>query len=146
MTVLDHVQTRIFPSVKRKVTQKTPLSILDATVARFSATGAVWMFDELPEAVSEAVFLETLQSSFIETLNAFPQWAGQLQWAETRLGGGHTERFNRPILVWGAEEDPGVEWNTVKLPLRIDATVPGPPERASGAGVWIATDFPQVRI
>lgn len=145
MSTTDHFQTRVFPSAKPEQPQKTPLSILDATVGRFAPSSAIWLFEELPEGIAESLFLDTLQSAFVEALGAFPQWAGQLKWAEARPGGKHTERFNRPELVWGTAEDPGVEWNTVKHPLlRMDAVVPGPAERASGTGVWMATDFPQV--
>ncbi|KAK7755426.1 hypothetical protein SLS62_002653 [Diatrype stigma] len=143
MSTSNHVQTRVFPPTKPEQPQKTPLSILDATVARFAPSSAIWLFEELPNAVSETEFLETLKSSFVEVLGEFPQWTGQLKWVEARLGGKHTERFNRPEIVWGTAEDPGAEWNTVNHPLlRIDAVVPGPTAWTSGTGVWMATDFP----
>lgn len=39
-------RSRLFPS-SQPASTRTPLSILDATVARFSSTSAVWIYDTL---------------------------------------------------------------------------------------------------
>ena len=134
---------RLFPTSKPKVPQRTPLSILDATVARFTPTGAVWVFDELPRDVTESAFLQTLEKSFIEALNEFPQWAGQLRWAEIRPGGDHTARFGRPLIEWGSDADTGVEWGVVRHPFRLEDIVPAASKRSAGPGVWRSDEFPQ---
>ncbi|OBT63034.1 hypothetical protein VE03_08144 [Pseudogymnoascus sp. 23342-1-I1] len=128
---------RLFPLRRLTAPVSTPLSILDATVARFSPTGAVWLF--CGPNPSHAI----LQSSFIATLNDFPQWAGQLQWSAARDGGHHTERFGRPMVVHGCESDPGVEWVVSKSERTVDSIVPSTLERVAGNATWIATDFPQ---
>jgi hypothetical protein len=125
----------------------TSLSILDATVARFTPTGAIWIFDQ-PADVGQTILLEHLQSSFAETLSRFPHWAGQLQWASFNPKGNHTERFNRPLVVYGTTDDPGVEWRVVKHHLRADEIIPTAEERASStagsqAGAWLGDDFNQ---
>ncbi|KFY21903.1 hypothetical protein V493_07020 [Pseudogymnoascus sp. VKM F-4281 (FW-2241)] len=128
---------RLFPLPRLPAPVSTPLSILDATVARFSPTGAVWIFSG--PCPSHA----TLQSSFVATLNDFPQWAGQLQWSPVRKGGLHTERFGRPMVVYGCETDPGVEWVVSKTEKTLDSIVPSALERVAGNATWISTDFPQ---
>ncbi|KFZ11547.1 hypothetical protein V501_04719 [Pseudogymnoascus sp. VKM F-4519 (FW-2642)] len=128
---------RLFPSSRLTTPVSTPLSILDATVARFSSTGAVWLF------CSPSQSHTNLQSSFVATLNDFPQWAGQLQWSPVRDGGLHTERFGRPMVVYGCDSDPGVEWVVSKTEVILDSIVPSALERVAGNATWIATDFPQ---
>lgn len=128
---------RLFPLPRLTAPVSTQLSILDATVARFSPTGAVWLF--CGPSPSHAI----LQSSFVATLNDFPQWAGQLQWSPVRDGGLHTERFGRPMIVYGCDSDPGVEWVISKTEKTLDSIVPSALERVAGNATWIATGFPQ---
>ncbi|KAI0016596.1 transferase family protein [Xylariomycetidae sp. FL0641] len=137
--------TRLFPS-ERCEEKTVPLSILDATVARFSPTGAIWLYDALPADVTEADFIDRLQRSLSETLNLFPQWAGQLQWAPVKPGGKHTERFNRPIVIFGSASDPGVEWTVVRHAVDIASLAPTPTERALPSGVWMGDAFPQAAL
>ncbi|CAL5869533.1 uncharacterized protein PFLUO_LOCUS3763 [Penicillium psychrofluorescens] len=137
-------KTRLFPSSRLHQRISTPLSILDATVARFSDTGAIWLFEHVPEDINETEFRDRLRSSLVDALNDFPHWSGQLQWAPVRAGGSHTERFNRPIIIYGDEKDPGVEWSVVRHPsISVQALTLSASERASGKGVWIGDEFPQ---
>lgn len=136
--------TRLFPSHRSPKEISRPLSILDATVARFSPTGAIWLFDNAPAGVNSLDFPERLRSSFVDTLNDFPHWAGQLRWGPVRQGGLHHERFNRPIILYGADGDPGVEWRVVRYPsTSAESLAPGPSERAFESGVWIGDEFRQ---
>lgn len=141
---------RVYPSRRLTTSVATPLSILDATVARFSATGAIWLFDNPADkkdssfSFSEKDLLDRLQSSFVTTLNGFPHWAGQVHWAPVRPGGSHTERFNRPMVTYGTATDPGVEWGVVRHQLlSVKTLVPSAEERASGSGVWRGDQFDQ---
>lgn len=138
-------KTRLFPSPRLTASVSTPLSILDATVARFSPTGAIWLFDgdTVNKTRMSSDTIAGLQSSFVRTLNSFPQWAGQLQWSPVRDGGLHTERFGRPMLVYGSDSDPGVEWVAAEQAGTLDSIVPSALERAAGNAAWIASDFPQ---
>ncbi|KAJ5185075.1 Transferase [Penicillium cf. griseofulvum] len=142
MTTIE--STRLRPAHQSAPTS-TPLSILDATVARFSPTGAIWIFDQ-PADLDRMTLIDYLRTSFIETLSKFPQWAGQLQWAPVNPKGNHTERFNRPLIVYGTDTDPGVEWTVIEHPLRADEIVPTAEERAlsttgSQPGAWAGDDF-----
>ena len=140
--------TRLFPSRNRtKDKTSVPLSILDATCARFTDTGAVWLFDAPSRAAPEDVLLlgdrvvRRLRSSFVDTLDDFPQWAGRLHWAPFRPGAGdHTARFQRCVLTYGDDADPGVGWGVVRRGYALDSIVPPPPpppsSRSCGGGVW----------
>ncbi|KAL4926879.1 transferase family protein [Aspergillus undulatus] len=141
---------RVYPSRREATSVSAPLSILDATVARFSATGAIWLFDNPAEqkgssfSIGEKDLLDRLQSSFVTTLNDFPHWAGQVHWAPVRPGGSHTERFNRPMVTYGTATDPGVEWGVVRHRLlSVKALAPSAEERASSSGVWRGDQFDQ---
>ncbi|RHZ48067.1 hypothetical protein CDV55_101368 [Aspergillus turcosus] len=136
-------KTRLFPHIPPPSPITTPLSILDATVARFAPAGAIWLFDSFPDYILEKEFINRLQSSFVQTLSDYPQWAGQLQWAPVREDGLHTERFNRPMVVYGTPNDPGVEWRVIKRDeISVGSLVPSAIERAN-AGTWNGDDFPQ---
>lgn len=111
---MEVYKTRLSPHVLPSSPISTPLSILDATVARFAPAGAIWLWDRFSGNLPETDFIDCLQSLFVQTLSDYPQWAGQLQWAPVREGGNHTERFNRPMIVYGAPDDPGDEWRVVK--------------------------------
>lgn len=137
-------KTRLFPSSRPSQRISTPLSILDATVARFSPTGAIFLFDHISEDINETEFLDRLRSSFVDALDDCPHWAGQLQFAPVRPGGSHTERFNRPMVIYGDEKDPGVEWSVVRHPsISVQSLAPSASERASGKGIWIGDEFAQ---
>ncbi|RAQ48136.1 transferase family protein [Aspergillus flavus] len=111
------------------------LSILDATVVRFAPTGAIWLFDDFPS--DEKTFLHNLQTSLIQTLDHFPQWAGQLQWVPFQPG-----RTHRPMITYNTASDPGVEWSVVRLAEPITSYAPTASERAS-QGFWVGDAFTQ---
>ncbi|KAK8134825.1 hypothetical protein PG984_006837 [Apiospora sp. TS-2023a] len=153
---------RLFPSQNHtKEKRSVPLSILDATCARFTDTGAIWLFDApstAPEGRGDSV-VDRLRSSFIATLNDFPQWAGQLHWAPFRPGpgtGDHTQRFQRfqrCMLTYGDQSDPGVEWSVVRREYTLDSIVPPSSSSSSsskssspgsgGVAWWDNNAFPQ---
>ncbi|KAK6844247.1 Transferase [Apiospora arundinis] len=148
---------RLFPSPDRTPKEKTsvPLSILDATCARFTDTGAVWLFDapssssnlaaSTPDPKGQEMMVDRLRSSFVTTLDDFPQWAGQLHWAPFRPGGDHTERFQRCMLTYGGNGsdsvDPGVEWSVVRRDYALNSIVP--PAEKKGVAWWDNNTFPQ---
>ncbi|PNP44642.1 hypothetical protein THARTR1_11017 [Trichoderma harzianum] len=129
--------SRLHPPSRPQSPISTVLSILDATVVRFAPTGAIWIFDN--DSPTEIV--GNLKGSFTKTLEAFPQWAGQLQWAPVRDNGSHRERFNRPMITYGLDSDPGVEWNVVQLDSSPVSVAPEPAKQASDE-LWIE-NFPQ---
>ncbi|KAI1339754.1 transferase family protein [Xylariaceae sp. FL0016] len=140
---------RVYPIVRgtRGQAISTPLSILDASVARFSATGAIWFYDSLPKGWQDIVnkndWAESLCRSLRETLSQFPQWAGQLKWAAWRPDGSYLERFNRPVISSGDTSDPGVEWTVIRHPFALSSVVPNLSHRVSDSGIWIGSEFSQ---
>lgn len=101
-------RTRLFPDPPPNATH-APLSIIDATVIRFSPTAATWIYKKTPP-------LDTLVTSLKETLNAYPQWAGQLHRASYIPRGDHTQRYGRLMLTYGEQADPGIEYVVVSSP------------------------------
>ncbi|ORY60100.1 transferase family protein [Pseudomassariella vexata] len=132
---------RLFPFPRATKTTSTPLSILDSTCARFADTAPIWIFDPPSNGAVDDVFLDRLKSSFISTLNAFPQWAGQLHWAPLRPGGNHTERFNRAMITYGNDADPGVGWGIIRHDITVESFVPDKAELLNG--FWAGDAFPQ---
>lgn len=117
-----------------------PLSITDAGCARFTPTGAIWVFDACPLEPQAA--LKHLKHKLCETLVSFPHFAGQLHWAPYEANGDHTKRFGRGMVTLGSGRDPGVEWTTARLERAAAEVVPG---REGGPfGVW--DDFKQPEL
>lgn len=138
---------RLFP-LSGSEENSVSLSILDATVARFSASGAIWIYDSVSNNAFTDTLVYHLQASLSKTLNFFPHWAGQLQWTPFRHKGKYNERFGRPMVTYGTPMDPGIEWTVVKhATLTVNDLAPLPEERASSnSGIWIGDDFPQTAL
>jgi hypothetical protein len=125
---------RVFPAHHASLSKTTtPLSILDASVANYSPTAGIWFYDA-PTNPS-TLNASTLQESLIVTLDAYPQWAGQLGWTSynphaTGLGA-HTCRFHRLQLSYGNETDPGVEFITAQCDALLSMYMPSAQERVS---------------
>jgi len=109
---------------------------LDATVAAFSASAAIWYFD--PETASASdVSLDDLQSSLEATLEFTPHLAGQLQWTDYDPGRGHTHRYRRLEVSYGGDQDPGVEFVIAKSSLRFSEVLPSfEHQRANHGASW----------
>ena len=104
MGILIRSRSRILPechfiSAQPKVTS---LSIIDATVLNFARSACVWFYDD-------PLDIDLLTISLRKTLNAYPQWAGQLRLAEYDRNAGHGHRQGRLELSYGSPSDPGVE-------------------------------------
>jgi hypothetical protein len=135
--------SRLFPTPRLSKVTSIPLSILDSTCARFSDTGAIWLFNASNDSRDEGVLIDHVKSSFVQTLNDFPQWAGQLHWAPFRPGGGHTERFNRAMITYGSDADPGVEWDVARHDFTVQSIVPTSDNLGLGDFFWDGGAFPQ---
>ncbi|KAG6897200.1 hypothetical protein C0992_003497 [Termitomyces sp. T32_za158] len=95
-------RTRVFPNSPQNPT-RTLLSILDSRVLRYAPSAGIWIFKDAPS-------VEELSVSLKVTLDTYPQWSGQLQWAPYDPSGDHTQRFQRLMLAYGNPDDPGVEF------------------------------------
>ncbi|KAJ8116006.1 hypothetical protein ONZ43_g4534 [Nemania bipapillata] len=71
---------RVFPAKPLRNATTTPLSILDATVARFAPCGAIWFYDKASGLdANDPIFADHLELALSETLNDYPHYAGQLR-------------------------------------------------------------------
>lgn len=102
------------------------LSLLDATSANFSVTGAVWFL----ERTSDNNFTRDelngrLREALIATLEAYPQWCGHLKLVPYRpdRGTAHGNRFGRLQLSYQSPHDPGVELVTAESSKSLDSLV-----------------------
>ncbi|KAJ7461983.1 transferase family-domain-containing protein [Mycena latifolia] len=123
--------SRVFPD-EPSAPGTAPLSILDASVGNFGATAAAWVFDVASEGA--ALTPANLKQSLIKTLNAYPQWAGQLQYTKYDPAAGHTSRSRRLEVAYGAATDPGVEFVVASSSAAVAALFPSLEERTSGIG------------
>lgn len=104
MAVIVQSRTRVFPESHGQSSQpKTePLSILDATVLNFATSGCVLFY---PDSLDKNRLLISLR----KTLDAYPQWAGQLKFSKYNPHAGHKYRQGRLELFYDSASDPGIE-------------------------------------
>ncbi|KAG9525781.1 hypothetical protein KCV07_g1154, partial [Aureobasidium melanogenum] len=134
---------RVFPTISSKhETTTTPLSILDASVARFSACSAIWFFDaRLSVDAREPALFRSLELSFRETLSRWPHWSGQLRWAVDN-DGLSTPHLGRPVITYGGKNDVGVDWTIVTCDTELASMIPSREARSTTDKVWMATNLP----
>jgi len=132
--------TRIFPEARLTQEKTVPLSIIDATVAQFSATAAAWLYDRPTN--TDALSIEQLKVALEKTLNYYPQWTGKLHFTPYNTEGGHTQRFGRLMLSYGSTSDPGVHFLVAHSPVRLSSLIPSPSKRAAGSGICNITAIP----
>lgn len=132
---------KVFPVVRPLGGKKTSsLSVIDATVARFSPCAAVWLYDASETSRNTDLLFERLKQALRETLNEYPHFTGQLRWATDDNKG---TQLGRPVVVYGAEEDPGVDFIVAAHNRSLSELVPSEEERKAEKRVWIASGFPQ---
>ncbi|MCJ1459755.1 hypothetical protein MMC28_010134 [Mycoblastus sanguinarius] len=119
MAVSIQSRTRVFPESRElsSMPKCVPLSIIDANVLMYATSGCVWFY---PQPLD----INRLMISLKKTLNAYPQWAGQLHFADFKPGAGHTQRQGRLILSYGSSSDPGVEWVIAHANAPMSSMVP----------------------
>ncbi|KAI0903628.1 transferase [Ustulina deusta] len=130
---------RVFPIDRPQTITATQLSILDASVARFSSCGAIWFYDRTDGTnANDPVVFERLESALSETLNDYPHYAGQLRWATKQdVEGSSNPRYvGRPIATYGSSGDPGVELVIVEDGRELNAIVPSALERSTSKQIW----------
>lgn len=131
-------RTRVFPLSKGEGTHSKALSIVDGSVLRYSPTGATWFF-EGPSLLGGDT--QSLLLSLRKTLDIYPQWTGSLHMPLHNVAFHsvpHTQRFNRPQLTWGTDNDPGVEFIEASSSYSL-SLMPSAIERASSHQQWDAS-------
>lgn len=139
---------RIFPAAFSPAEQATVtrLSIVDASVARFSTCAAVWLYDPAQASQDNTLHQERLQQALCETLDDYRHFAGQLRWTtpdDIPRGDPNPRHVGRPLVSYGTPADPGVELVYADLDRRLGEVVPSAEDRRTARKTWVATDFPQ---
>ncbi|ESK90463.1 transferase family protein [Moniliophthora roreri MCA 2997] len=146
-SAIPQQRSRIFPLRRKHDPITIPLSIIDATVMRYSPTGGIWLFEE-PLNRRPGKTSEHLAFSLQKTLDIYPQLSGQLKVLSSYslTPSHHNERFNRPHVTWGQQDDPGVELVIGRCPLRLSSILPDAKDRAHLHQIWDPTPINKIGL
>ena len=134
-------QVRLHPDPRPSKLTETPLSILDAAAVPFPPANCIWFYESAANTEDGAALsIISLSQSLQIAVNAYPQWAGQLQLQQYVSGGSPKQRFGRLLLKHGSISDPGIEFIIAGSSLRLDDFLPSAKDRSSGK--WDATKIP----
>lgn len=119
MSISVQSRSRVYPDshVPSAHPKVEPLSILDAIVLYFANSACVWFYNE-------SLDTDRLIFSLRKTLIAYPQWAGQLRFAEYDPSAGHVHRQGRLELSYGSSSDPGIECILAEADFHMSCVVP----------------------
>ncbi|KAG8158898.1 hypothetical protein KVR01_011341 [Diaporthe batatas] len=140
---------RVFPATAAPTDQPTVtrLSIIDASVARFAACGAVWLYNPTQASHDSTLHNSRLRQALRETLDDYRHFAGQLRWAtrdDVQPGDPNPRHVGRPLVSYGSPAaDPGVELVCAEYDRPLLGVVPSPEDRRAAQKTWHATGFPQ---
>ncbi|KKY23573.1 putative transferase family protein [Phaeomoniella chlamydospora] len=133
---------RIFPNNRSLTPSTVALSIVDAAVANYSPTGAIWFFDHVPGGHCD--YSRHLRASLQTVLDNYQQWTGELHWSNYEPDSNdHTKRFQRLCLTWGTKSDPGTEFVTASVSETLASIVPHWRYRSRSLKAW---DHTNVRL
>ncbi|RPD75896.1 hypothetical protein L226DRAFT_391698 [Lentinus tigrinus ALCF2SS1-7] len=138
----------VTPALHNKITPRTvPLSILDSSVLTYALTSAAWYFDPPTSLSPDTMSFDALTRSLRKTIDAYPQWAGQLHWIPYDPANG--QRQGRVAITYGSADDPGVELVLARYPATLASLVPTHEDRMemlrsspSGILAWNADSYP----
>ncbi|TDZ36434.1 Acyltransferase [Colletotrichum trifolii] len=137
---------KILPKTTAVEPTISKLSIIDATTARFTFTGAVWFYDKSNHTQpSYSDLFDVLSTTLSETLDDYPHFAGQLQWATPELvqHDAVPRHLGRPVVHHGSPDDPGVEFVLADNGHKLQHVVPSREDRATTLKEWDATNLDQ---
>lgn len=119
MTISVQSRNRLFPESYGPSTQPKieALSILDNTVLNYATSGCIWFYDK-------TLNVNRLVLSLRSTLDAYPQWAGQLHFADYDPSAGHTHRQGRMMLSYDSPADPGIEYIVAHADFPMCSMIP----------------------
>lgn len=139
---------RVFPATGLPAEQATAtrLSIVDASIARFSTCAAVWLYNSRGMSQDSTVHHDRLQQTLRQTLDDYRHFAGQLRWAtkdDIKPGHPNSRHVGRPLVSYGTPTDPGLELVYAEFDQSLGEVVPSAQDRRTARKTWVATDFPQ---
>jgi hypothetical protein len=120
--------SRVLPQKQADLERAVPLSLLDATTAKFGLTNAVWLLER--PTVQSADLSDHLRTALRVTLDAYPQWCGFLKSvlcienhqlpSEAAVFPIHAKRYGRVYVHYGTGSDPGVEFVDATSTATVD--------------------------
>lgn len=97
-----------------------PLSLLDATTAKFGLTSAIWLLERPAVSPQSDDLADHLRTALSVALDAYPQWCGFLKSIlcidneqiplEAAEFPPHAKRYGRVYVHYGTGNDPGIEF------------------------------------
>ncbi|KAF1970375.1 hypothetical protein BU23DRAFT_211572 [Bimuria novae-zelandiae CBS 107.79] len=133
--------TRVHPSTPQSTPTTTRLSIIDASVARFTPCGAIWFFPSpslLPSSPAPSIAFSpsALKASLAHTLTSYPQWTGHLHmipYVPNLPSRAYTQRYGRLGVHYGSPTDPGVAFVSAHISCTLASALPfhGPRENTT---------------
>jgi hypothetical protein len=107
-----------------------PLSLLDATTAKFGLTSAIWLLERPTVPLTSADLVNNLRTALSTTLNYYPQWCGHLKAVlsieddclppEIATFPAHAKRYGRVYVHYGTGRYPGVEFIEARSSATVD--------------------------
>ncbi|KAJ0107023.1 transferase [Diaporthe amygdali] len=122
------------------------LSVVDATVARWAAFGATWLFNSTETSQDVLLHQDLLKQTLRETLDDYRHFSGELRWAtENDVDPSDLQQryTGRPIITYSASTDPGVELIHASYDQPLSDIVPSVQDRCKNKNAWVNTHFPQ---
>jgi len=119
MAIIIQSRNRVFLESHSDFTKpKTePLSILENTVLVYSASGCIWFYNQTLD-------IDQVLPSLRKTLDAYPQWAGLLHFADFKPEAGHTHRQGHMQLSYGSPSNPGIECILANADFAMSSIIP----------------------
>ncbi|KAF2640318.1 transferase family protein [Massarina eburnea CBS 473.64] len=124
-------RNRVSPQQPADSEFSVPLSLLDATTAKFGLSSAVWLLERPSISLSSADLTKHLHTALSTTLDAYPQWCGYLKSIltvnddslpqETTSFPTHAKRYGRVYVHYGTRTDPGVEFVQATSMATVDS-------------------------
>jgi hypothetical protein len=123
-------KSRILPRKQTSCEETIPLSLLDATTAKFGLTSAIWLLEHPTVSLASADLANHLRAALSITLNVYPQFCGYLKAVldieegslptETAAFPTHAKRYGRVYVQFGTGKDPGVEFVEATSTATVD--------------------------
>lgn len=114
------LKSRILPRQPASCECIEPLSLLDATTAKFGLTSAIWLLEPPTISLDSSELPNHLRTALSTTLSAYPQWCGYLKAIctidsdclplEFNSFPAHAKRYGRVYVQYGTSADPGAEF------------------------------------
>ena len=124
-------KSRLLPQQPVNCEYSVPLSLLDATTAKFALSSAIWLLERPTISLASADLANHLRTALSTTLNAYPQWCGHLKAIlsiddnnlppETTSFPTHAKRYGRVYVHYGTSTDPGVEFVEATSMTTVDS-------------------------